>query len=446
MLMDYAPDYRYYVSDIGRMWPVDGRYRPWQRELLQFVLDYRNAVMTRIRPGVTADAGPRRGEAGDGRRSSRARGSRSRSTRRRRASSSRRAAASSRTPSGWPSTTSAATATLLKPGQVFSIDPQLWVPEEKLYFRYEDTVVVTETGVENFTAFLPTELDALEALAREKGLVQTLPALGEAGFESLDERRTPVRAYPRRVAEHVAGPVNRPDQDRPLRVRLELAAQPRDVDVHRLRARRRILSPCAVEELETADGPTCALNQAAQELKLARRQRHGPSSLRDARIAQVHLDITEAQRRSGGRDVFGPAPQAGLDPGAELHELKRPREDVVRSGSETQHALARALGVRQQDQRAGIATPAELLADGEAVAVRERDVEQHEADAALEHAVQRLAAQGRHFDVVALLHEAVPDVEPPLCVAVYDHDVGHSSGRKLCDFGHRSLQADANPL
>ena len=43
VLMDYAPDYRYYVSDIGRMWPVNGKYVPWQRELLQFVLEYRNA-------------------------------------------------------------------------------------------------------------------------------------------------------------------------------------------------------------------------------------------------------------------------------------------------------------------------------------------------------------------------------------------------------------------
>ena len=39
VLMDYAPDYRYYVSDIGRMWPVNGKYSAWQRELLQFVLD-----------------------------------------------------------------------------------------------------------------------------------------------------------------------------------------------------------------------------------------------------------------------------------------------------------------------------------------------------------------------------------------------------------------------
>ena len=32
VLMDYAPDYRYYVSDIGRVWPVNGHYLPSQRE------------------------------------------------------------------------------------------------------------------------------------------------------------------------------------------------------------------------------------------------------------------------------------------------------------------------------------------------------------------------------------------------------------------------------
>ena len=45
---------------------------------------------------------------------------------------------------------------------VFSIDPQLWVREESLYIRYEDVVVITETGYENFTAFLPSELNDLE--------------------------------------------------------------------------------------------------------------------------------------------------------------------------------------------------------------------------------------------------------------------------------------------
>ena len=38
-----------------------------------------------------------------------------------------------------------------------------------------DTVVVTETGVENFTDFLPSELHDIEKLVREKGVVQTTP-------------------------------------------------------------------------------------------------------------------------------------------------------------------------------------------------------------------------------------------------------------------------------
>ena len=63
----------------------------------------------------------------------------------------------------------------LKPGQVFSVDPQLWVREENLYLRFEDTVVVTETGVENFTDFIPMELADMEKLVLEKGVVQKVP-------------------------------------------------------------------------------------------------------------------------------------------------------------------------------------------------------------------------------------------------------------------------------
>ena len=71
----------------------------------------------------------------------------------------------------------------LKPGHVFSVDPQLRVPEEHLYLRYEDTVAVTETGVENFTDFLPMELEAIETLVQEKGIVQKVPALVTLGTE-----------------------------------------------------------------------------------------------------------------------------------------------------------------------------------------------------------------------------------------------------------------------
>ena len=70
----------------------------------------------------------------------------------------------------------------LEPGQVFSIDPQLWVREENLYLRYEDTIVVTETGYENFTDFLPMELDEMERLVLEKGIVQKVPPIPESAI------------------------------------------------------------------------------------------------------------------------------------------------------------------------------------------------------------------------------------------------------------------------
>ena len=54
VLMDTAPDYRYYTSDIGRMWPVDGRWEPWQLELYEFIARYHVELLSRIRPGVTS--------------------------------------------------------------------------------------------------------------------------------------------------------------------------------------------------------------------------------------------------------------------------------------------------------------------------------------------------------------------------------------------------------
>jgi Xaa-Pro aminopeptidase len=179
VLMDYAPDYRYYVSDIGRVWPVSGKYLPWQRELLQFVLEYHKAVMTRIRPGVTPQQIL-----------SEAKGAMAPILARTKFSKPIYEQAARRlveTSGGALShTVGMAVHDVgsyregLKPGQVFSVDPQLRVPEENLYLRYEDTIVVTETGYENFTHFLPMELDAMEALVRETGIVQKVPPGPEA--------------------------------------------------------------------------------------------------------------------------------------------------------------------------------------------------------------------------------------------------------------------------
>ena len=55
VLMDVAPDYRYYTSDVARMWPVNGKYSPDQRTLYGFIVKYRNVLLKYIKPGITAD-------------------------------------------------------------------------------------------------------------------------------------------------------------------------------------------------------------------------------------------------------------------------------------------------------------------------------------------------------------------------------------------------------
>ena len=59
---------------------------------------------------------------------------------------------------------------VLLPGQLFTIEPALQVPEEGLAMRLEDALLVTATGYENLSAFVPLEIDAIEKLMKEPGI------------------------------------------------------------------------------------------------------------------------------------------------------------------------------------------------------------------------------------------------------------------------------------
>jgi Xaa-Pro aminopeptidase len=41
VLMDYAPEYQYYTSDVTRMWPVNGKYDEAQTQLTEYILAYK---------------------------------------------------------------------------------------------------------------------------------------------------------------------------------------------------------------------------------------------------------------------------------------------------------------------------------------------------------------------------------------------------------------------
>ena len=181
VLFDYAPDYRYYTSDIGRMWPVNGVYSPLQRELYGFVLEHHAVLLSLIRPGVTKNQ--ILAEAADRLRPSVESRAWSKPIYR---EAALRLLASPRPLShgvGMPVHESASWFDRpLEPGLVFALDPELVVPEEQLYIRVEDTVAVTADGCENLTAGCPREMHEIEALIRAAragsgGLLQHLPPI-----------------------------------------------------------------------------------------------------------------------------------------------------------------------------------------------------------------------------------------------------------------------------
>jgi Xaa-Pro aminopeptidase len=63
----------------------------------------------------------------------------------------------------------------LVPGMVFTIEPQFRVPEERIYIRLEDVLLITEDGVENLSEFVPMDMESIEAVMQEEGITQLYP-------------------------------------------------------------------------------------------------------------------------------------------------------------------------------------------------------------------------------------------------------------------------------
>jgi len=175
LLMDYAPDYHYYTSDVTRMWPVNGRYTKGQRTLTEYILAYRDALFKHIRPGVTSDfvldsAAKDMEQYLVGKTFENAAHLRA-------VNEGLKFRGHFQHPVGMAVHDVGQVRGLkLEPGMVFTIDPMIWIHEEKLYVRIEDVVVVTADGAENLSAFVPSKVEDIEQIMAEKGLIQFRPA------------------------------------------------------------------------------------------------------------------------------------------------------------------------------------------------------------------------------------------------------------------------------
>lgn len=182
LLMDYAPDYGYYMSDVTRMMPVNGKFNDWQKELYSFYIGCYKAVLKNIKPGLTAQAIITKAVVEMDEVLKNSRFSKPTYTAAANAfvESYRRQSKNPKASLGHG--VGMATHDVgsidggpLVAGMVFTIEPALTVPEERIYIRLEDMIVITETGADIITSYVPMEIADIEKLMKEEGMLQRYP-------------------------------------------------------------------------------------------------------------------------------------------------------------------------------------------------------------------------------------------------------------------------------
>src|SRR5262245_23993942 len=162
---DYAPDFKYYQSDVTRVFPANGRFTLRQREFYAIYLQLYRALMTSIRvhaPGrdVIRDATARMEKILASYPFTDARIKAAAETF---VEGYRRSNATSLGHSvGMEVHDVRPAGPTLEPGMIFTIEPAMIIPEEHVGIRLEDMILMTETGYENLSAAVPVEVNDIE--------------------------------------------------------------------------------------------------------------------------------------------------------------------------------------------------------------------------------------------------------------------------------------------
>lgn len=167
LLIDYAPEFDHYTSDITRSWPTDGVFTPRMAEIYDAVLAAQEAGIAAVKPGATmrdVDRACRKVLSERG--------------------------LSSLMPHGachyigMEVHDVGVGGAKLEPGVAFTVEPGVYDPDTGIGVRIEDVVVVTEAGCEVISSGVPKDRAAIVALFREAGLLDRVHARDEAAPEA----------------------------------------------------------------------------------------------------------------------------------------------------------------------------------------------------------------------------------------------------------------------
>jgi len=56
----------------------------------------------------------------------------------------------------------------LEVGNIITVEPGIYIPEENLGVRIEDDILVTESGYQNLSIAIPKEISDIEAILKER--------------------------------------------------------------------------------------------------------------------------------------------------------------------------------------------------------------------------------------------------------------------------------------
>ncbi len=168
LVVDAGPDIGYYDVDISISYPANGKFTPRQREIYEACYEIEKACISLYRPGITCQEVNEKVKEILREKGYDLSSDAFRIMTRRGGGCSHYVGMAVHDVGGGPG------GEPLKAGMVFACDILAVFADENLGVRVEDTVLITEDGCENLTSGLPRSIEEIEALMKNKGIVQTL--------------------------------------------------------------------------------------------------------------------------------------------------------------------------------------------------------------------------------------------------------------------------------